>query len=319
MSMLYFTAARKLETFLLAAAAVCWIGCAASNQHAGEDRPFFQAEYETQTHGKKSWLDDLIELDPGKLEVKTAEDYLEHPPAVVAVLPFCDEGSANFTVDKLPITFRGPSEQAQWAWTDSQRLRRSVVGYLAQREFTVVNPIAVDAVLKQRGIGNMTKLRAADPIEIGRLLGADAVVYGELNSYEGYYLAVLSAYHVGVKMWMVSTRDGETLMSAEGDRYSMDLSPAFSPQDIAINSLMTLLEFRDVTLARAEDEVSRELVLRIPVSEKLRTEMTRRALDQAEQAEEARSAPIEPAIPEHPIAPALFVPARNSGQIVGLE
>ncbi len=317
--MLCFNAGGKLEALLLLAAAVSWIGCAASNQHAGEDRPFFQAEYETQTHGKKSWLDDLIELDPGKLEVKTAEDYLEHPPAVVAVLPFCDEGSANFTVDKIPITFRGTGQQDQWAWTDAQRLRRSVVGYLAQREFTVVNPIAVDAVLKQRGIDDMRKLRAADPIEIGHLLGADAVVYGELNSYEGYYLAVLSAYHVGVKMWMVSAHDGEPLMSAEGDRYSMDLSPAFSPQDIAINSLMTILEFRDVTLARAEDEVSRELVLRIPVSEKLKAEMAQRALDQAEEAEEVGSAPHHAALPERPIAPVQFVPAPNSAQILGLK
>lgn len=311
--MLRCTAGRRLEIFLLLATAASWTGCAAANPHAGEDRPFFQAEYETERHGKKSWLDDLIELDPGKLEVKTAADYLEHPPAVVAVLPFCDEGSANFTVDKIPITFRDPGQQAEWAWTDSQRLRRAVVGYLAQREFTVVNPIAVDAVLKQRGLDTMKKLRAADPIELGRALGADAVVYGELNSYEGYYLALLSAYHVGVKMWMVSTRDGETLISAEGDRYSMDLSPAFSPQDIVVNSLMTILEFRDVTLARAEDEVSRELVLRIPVSQKLRAEMAQRALDRAEQAEEARTVPAEPAVHEHPIAPAVFIPASARG------
>lgn len=317
--MSFFTAGRKLHWVLVVAAAVSWIGCAAANPHAGEDRPFFQTEYETQTHGKKSWLDDLIELDPGKLEVKTADDYLEHSPAVVAVLPFCDEGSANFTVDRIPITFRGPREQAHWAWTDSQRLRRAVVGFLAQREFTVINPIAVDAVLKQRGIDTMKKLRAADPIELGRLLGADAVLYGELNSYEGYYLALLSAYHVGVDLWMVSTRDGETLMTADGDRYSMDLSPAFSPQDIAVNSLMTILEFRDVTLARAEDEVSRELVLRIPRSEKLRTEMARRALEHAEQAEEARSTPAEPAVPQPPITPAVFIPQSPARQISRLQ
>jgi hypothetical protein len=92
-------------------------------------------------------------------------------------------------------------------------------------------------------------------------------------------------YQVGVTMWMVSTRNGEELMRATGSRYSVDLEPAFSPQDIAIHSVTTLLEFRDVTLARAEEEVSRELVLRIPVSEKLRSELAARALEHAAGAE----------------------------------
>src|SRR5207302_10000571 len=114
----------------------------------------------------------------------------------------------------------------------SQRLRRSVMGYLAEREFTVINPIAVDAVLKKRGIDSMAKLRKESPIQLGKLLGADALVYGEVNNYEGYYFGIVSAYDVGVNTWMLSTHDGETLMRETGSRYSVDLSPALSPQDI---------------------------------------------------------------------------------------
>lgn len=194
-------------------------GCSTQDlevQAAREQRPFFQTEQETETHGRKNWLDRLIELDPGKLEVEMASDYQEHAPAVIAVMPFCDKGSANFTVDKIPVTFRNQQEQDKWAWTDSQRLRRSVMGYLAQREFTVLNPIAVDAVLKRRGIDNMEKLRKTSPIELGKLLGADALVYGEVNNYEGYYFGIVSAYRVGISTWMLSTRDGETLMREMG-------------------------------------------------------------------------------------------------------
>jgi hypothetical protein len=53
--------------------------------------------------------------------------------------------------------------------------------------------------------------------------------------------------------------------------------PAFDPMDIAINSGLTLLELRDVTLARAEEEAAREIVLRIPRSEKLRAELVEQA------------------------------------------
>ena len=263
-------------------------GCASSQSpELGEQRPFFQAELETTTHGRKNWLDRLIEADPGSLKVEMASDYDQHPPATVAVMPFCDRGDGNFSVDKIPITFRKPKQQDQWAWTDAQRLRRSVMGYLSQREFTVINPIAVDAVLKKHGIDNMEKLRKASPIELGRLLGADALVYGQVNNYEGYYYGLVSAYVVGIDTWMLSTHDGETLMRETGSRYSVDVSPAFSPQDMLINSAMTLLDFRDVTLARAEDEISRELVLSIPVSEKLKQQMADTAIARADAAEAA--------------------------------
>jgi hypothetical protein len=213
------------------------------------------------------------------------------------VMPFCDEGNANFTVDKIPITFRSKNDQDKWTWTDAQRLRRSVMGYLAQREFTIINPIAVDAVLKEHGIDNMTKLRAASPIELGKLLGADALLYGEVDNYEGYYFGVVSAYRVGVTTWMLSSHDGETLVRETGSRYRVDLSPAFSPQDILVNSMMTLLDFRDVTLARAEEEVSRELVLRIPVSEKLKQQMAEAAI--------AHAAAVEAAQVEADLTPSL--------------
>ncbi len=283
---------RQFRFAIALLASVLLAGCAPvseSSRSNGEERPFFQEELETETHGRKTWFDYLVETDPGGLNLKVASDYMEHAPAVVAVLPFCDTGSANFTVDKIPVTFRNKRQREQWAWTDAQRLRRALVGFLAQREFDLVNPIAVDAVLRRRKIDNMEKLTRESPAELGRLLGADAVIYGQVNSYEGYYFALVSAFRVDVTVWMVSTRDGETLMRATGSRYSVDVDVAFSPQDFLIDSIGSLLQFRDVTLARAEEEVGRELVLGIPVAPRLKTEMATRALRRAEQAESEES------------------------------
>jgi len=301
-------------------------GCASQSQQLKqeqlrEQRPFYQFEAESDTHGRKNWLDRLIEADPGKLNVEMASDYAQHPPATIAVMPFCDEGTGNFTVNKLPITFRNPAQQDQWAWTDAQRLRRAVTGYLAQREFTIINPIAVDAVLKSRGIDNMQKLRATSPIELGKLLGADALLYGQVNNYEGYYFGIVSAYEVGISTWMLSAHDGETLMREAGSRYSVDISPAFSPEDLLINSAMTLLDFRDVTLARAEEEVSRELVLKIPESQSLKEQMANAAVTHANAIEaEELEADLTPSL-RHAVNPhadvTLFTPVafhRSSEQ-----
>src|SRR5216684_8902052 len=115
---------RVRSVFSAIVAAVSLNGCASvsvETQHAREERPFFQQEQETEIHGRKNWLDYLVEADPGTFRVKTAADYQEHPPAVIAVLPFGDLGDANFTSDKIPITFRNKEEQEHWAWTDAQR------------------------------------------------------------------------------------------------------------------------------------------------------------------------------------------------------
>jgi len=284
----------RVQCVLIASVATLSLaGCASfsvDGPTTREERPFFQKEQATEIHGRKNWFDYLVEADPGNFQVETVGDYLEHPPAIVAVLPFGDEGDANFTIDKIPITFRDKRQQERWAWTDAQRLRLSVVGHLAQREFTVVNPLSVDAVLKQLGIDNMKKLKRVSPSKLGRLLAADAVVYGQVDSYEGFYFGVVSAYHVAVSMRMSSTNDGRTLIRARGSRYSVDIEPAMTPFDFAISSIKTLvsiktlLEFRDITLARAEEEVGRELVLRIPPSERLKTELAKRALERAQAA-----------------------------------
>ena len=254
-------------------------GCSSIGQGAEERRPFFQPEYELTTHGRKTLFDRVVELDPGHLDVEIAPDYQRNAPLRIAVLPFTDRGSANFVVDKIPLTFRDPQERAIWAWTDAQRLRRSTVGYLSQREFYVLNPIGVDAVLRSHGILDEVKLEKIPPQKLGIWLGADAVVYGEVVHYEAYYLALVSAWQVSIRGRIVSTHDADQLVRFHGSRYSVNVLPALNPQDILINSAESLLQLRDVVLARSEEEVCRELVLRIPISENLRLEIAGQALD----------------------------------------
>jgi len=78
---------------------------------------------------------------------------------------------------------------------------------------------------------------------------------------------------------MVSTHNGEPLVSFYGSRYDINFSPALDPQDILINSAESVLQLRDVELARSEQEVCRERVLRIPISENLRLQIAREALE----------------------------------------
>ncbi len=69
-----------------------------------------------------------------------------------------------------------------------------MVGYFSEREFFVLNPIGIDAVLQAHGITDKAKLETVSPQRLGQWLGADAVVYGEVLNYEAYYLALVSAW-----------------------------------------------------------------------------------------------------------------------------
>lgn len=255
-------------------------GCASNNS---EGRPFFQHEYGVQSHGRKTILDRLVETDPGGFKVQASPAYSKDPPARIAVLPFSDVGSANFVVDKIQLTHRDKIERANWAWTDSQRLRRSFDGYLSEREFIVMPLGAVDAVLRARRIDTPEQLNRVSPEELGRLLGVDAVVYGTVLHYEAYYFLLVAAWQVAVEVTIVSTHDGDNLIKAEGSRYAVSAMPAFSAADIVINSAENLFQLRDIVLARAEEEACREIVRRIPRSPELESHIEQDAMRQAEE------------------------------------
>jgi hypothetical protein len=259
---------------ILLAITLCLGACAQTNP---DDRRFFRPEYGLGTHGRKTWFDHLVEVDPGGLTTQIAPDYERAAPQRIAVLPFTDLGSANYVVNKIPLTHRDAHERENWAWTDANRMRRSIAGYMAQREFLEANLLQIDAIMKLHGIDSEQKLEQVPPQTLGKWLGVDAVVYGSVTHYEAYYGFLISAWQVGADVRMVSTHDGEQLFSAAGSRYSVYLQPAWDPIDIAINSALGLLQLRDVVLARAEEEDAREIVLRIPRSERLQRQLIEEA------------------------------------------
>jgi hypothetical protein len=259
-STLYKTQRSMFLVFLIIAVN----GCATMHT---QPHAFFLPEQDRETHGRKTWFDRLVEFDPGKIKVTVAADYAQNPPRRIAVLPFVDHGSAQFVVNKIPLTFRNAEEQETWAWTYANRLRRALTGYLAQREFVIVNLHTIDTILADHGITDWDALQAVPPPQLAQWLRVDAVVYGQVNHYEAYYAFLVANWRLNVDVRMVATEDGHEFFTASGSRYSVDLRPAFSLMDVAINSALTLLQLRDVNLARAEDEVGREIVLRLPVAE----------------------------------------------------
>jgi hypothetical protein len=266
-------------------------GCSATAPNY-DSRPFFLPEQSVAQHGRKTWFDHLVEFDPGQARTTVAPDYQDNPPERVAVLPFVDHQNAQYRVNKVALTHRNEWQREEWAWTYANRLRRSIVGQLAEREFTLIPLPEVDTALQDHGINTWRKLTAVPPQELGQWLGADTVVYGEVLQYDAYYALLVSLWEVGVRVRLVSTRDGHQLFESSDDRYAVNVQPAFDPVDFGVNSALSLLELRDITLARAEDEVAREIARRVPMSDKALTDLQQAA--RKNESIEAREAPWQP-------------------------
>ena len=281
--------------FAFVAAMIVISGCSTSTEPQYQTRPFFLSEEDTATHGRKSIFDRVIETDPGITDYVLASDYQEDPPRRIAVLPFVDHGNGEYTVDKIPLSFRKNDEELnRSAWSHANRVRRSVSGEIGGREFEIVPLVAVDAVLADRKIDDWNKLMSVKPEQLGRWLDADAVVYGEILDYEAYYAALISVWRVSARIRIVSTRDGHEVFTADSHRYSVDLSPAIDPIDIGINSVMTLIDLRDLRLARAEYEVGREIIMRLPPASHNIAQLENEAIRKERSLNDESAAPTTP-------------------------
>jgi hypothetical protein len=135
---------------------------------------------------------------------------------------------------------------------------------------------------------------AVTPEQLGRWLGADAIVYGEIVDYEAYWAGLISAWRVRARVRMVSTADGHEIFSGESHRFSVDLSPAVDPIDIGINSVLTLISLRDLRLARTEYEVGREIVMRLPVARRNISDLQKVAIQKERSLDEESEAAANP-------------------------
>ncbi|QSR83996.1 GNA1162 family protein [Methylacidimicrobium sp. B4] len=227
---------------------------------------FFLPEQEESTHGKKNALDYLIDLDPSRFETVASPSLATERPFQLSVLPFVDNATrGHFLLDGVPATPRSREERERWRWTTANRLRRGMAAYLAQRDFWLQSPALTDKILQEMGWRTSADLSREKAERVADWLGVDALVYGEVQDSVAIYAFLYAAWRVGLRLRIRSGRTGRSLIEVSGQRQDATLLPAFFPLDIAISSVMAAGFLRDITLKRAEDELCREIALRIPI------------------------------------------------------
>lgn len=224
-------------------------------------------ENELAEHGKKTTIDRIYQLDPGDKEFEVSDEFKAHPPRIIAVLPFDNLVGGKYILNEISLPRFSKKKNDEWIWTYANRLRRFFFGHLAIREFQDIELMHIDRVLQKLNIVTPNDLKAFPPQELGRILGADAMIYGKITDYKNSYYALFSQIRIGLRIQCISTEDGSILFEGEQKRYDNSLLVGTNPIDFVLASFQNYMRLKDVFSARASEEVARELVMRISTVE----------------------------------------------------
>ena len=211
----------------------------------------------------KNIVDRVYELDPqGKIFV--SRTLLENPPTTVAVLPFrsqIGEGRVEGSAELYNFLSRKDPSQPE---SVGERMRRAFFGQFAQLEFDHVKISRIDRTLQREGLDTWEKMKSLPSQRLGELLGADAVIIGEVTHFDYYYAFLYSQLAVGLSLEMRDTKTGEVLWRVHDARRDHTVRIVYDPIALAVGLFQVGFSLRPINMMRAMDEICRELVGTIP-------------------------------------------------------
>ena len=167
-----------------------------------------------------------------------------HIPRSVAVLPFVDLSKSKEGFDVV---------------------RRGFYNHFSSLPFTDMEIYRIDSLLKKAGLTDAEAIRKTSPQELGRILGVDAVVLGEISNFDKLFLVIYSQVSVGAEIKMYDTKTGNFLWSGKHTARKHEGGIATNPIGIVAVVIATALNMRDIQLLRANDDLFRDMVKTIPV------------------------------------------------------
>jgi len=167
----------------------------------------------------------------------------KHMPKLVAVLPFHDLSK---------------SQQG------AQAVRRGFYNHFSSLPFKDMELARVDNLLEKAGLTDPAEINKKSPQELGKILGVDAVVYGEISNFDKLFAVMYSQVAVGAKIKMYDTKSGELLWTGEHTVRIHEGGLSTTPIGIVATIVATAMNVRDIQLLRACDDLFRDMVKTIP-------------------------------------------------------
>ncbi|MEW6777835.1 MAG: GNA1162 family protein [Bdellovibrionota bacterium] len=171
----------------------------------------------------------------GKVEAVTAPDFT--PPGTIAVLPVANQA---VDVDGPPL------------------YRKLLEAKLVEKGYTVIDPAKVDETLKsQFDIEEGGQLNAAEPKELAKALGADALLYCTLTEWEKHSLLYYNDVIVGGKFELLNA-EGAEIWKVEHHQVKQ-VKIALNLRDAIVNTAANLFTAYEKLANELMDKVLRTL------------------------------------------------------------
>ncbi len=210
----------------------------------------------------KDTMEQIYELDPsGRIYVSPS--LVNDPPRRVAILPFQSVVGGG-RIEGSRSIFHWLTRREDASAQVAEQMRQAFFGQFAQLEFDLLKMSRVDRILSQEGLESVEKIRSTPAQHLGEILGADAVIFGEVSQFDYYYGLLYAQLAAGLSMQMIDTRDGRVLWQVRDTRRDHWLRVALDPIGIAVGLFQIGFAMRPINMMRAMDEVCREIVGTIP-------------------------------------------------------
>jgi len=168
----------------------------------------------------------------------------DHVPKTVAVMPFVDLSKSKEGFDTM---------------------RKGFYNHFSSLPFKDMELYRVDTSLRKAGLTDPEKISKTAPQELGKILGVDAVVFGEISNFDKLFAVMYSQVSVGAEIKMYDTKTGNFLWSGKHTVRKHEGGISTNPIGIVATIIATTMNIRDIQLLRANDDLFREMVKTIPV------------------------------------------------------
>jgi hypothetical protein len=168
---------------------------------------------------------------------------LKNPPKSIAILPF--------------------GNRTEVAGID-EFVRTTFYSHLTPHPYKDIELQEVDRKLERYNLMNYEKLCQVSVKRLGRILGSDAVVMGEVTEFQRVYAGLYSQMAIGASITIWDTRSGKKLWSDQHVTRHHEGGIPLAITDLAMISIRSGLNLRESEKVKTVDELSRYLISRVP-------------------------------------------------------
>ncbi len=117
--------------------------------------------------------------------------------------------SKNLLVAILPVQISDPKQKEA-----AELFRQSLYANFKRSHFKLIERYIVDKLLEQNDIRHPNQIEKVNAIQLGEILGADAVLYPVMSKVERSYAVLHSSIELTASVTLTDTRTGEILWTA---------------------------------------------------------------------------------------------------------